>query len=77
MYMSFINDPIHGIMTPGSDKEIKNILKLLIDTKEFQRLRKISQLGLNSYVFPGSTHTRFSHSLGAAYLASKILESSS
>jgi len=44
-----------------------------MDTNAFQRLRRISQLGLASYVFPGATHTRFSHSLGAAYLAHCVL----
>ncbi len=39
-------------------------IRRLIDTAAFGRLRKISQLGLVSYVYPGATHTRFEHSLG-------------
>lgn len=68
-----VNDPIHRVMSFGSDDKVRNVLKAVIDTKEFQRLRRISQLGLASYVFPGATHTRFSHALGVAYLASTVV----
>ena len=60
-------------MSFGSDPEFLRAFKQVIDTKVFQRLRRITQLGLASYVFPGATHTRFSHSLGAAYLARTVL----
>jgi HD superfamily phosphohydrolase len=46
-----------------------------IDTPEFQRLRKIKQLGCLEYVFSCATHTRFEHSIGTAYLAKKFIES--
>ncbi|TDP54356.1 metal dependent phosphohydrolase [Bacteriovorax stolpii] len=68
-----INDPIHEVMDFGNDEKLKKVLKSAIDTNSFQRLRRISQLGLASFVFPGATHSRFSHSLGAAYLASLVL----
>jgi HD superfamily phosphohydrolase len=45
-----------------------------VDTPHFQRLRKIKQLGCLEYVFPGSTHTRFEHSLGTAYLAQTFMK---
>jgi uncharacterized protein len=70
---TIITDPIHQVMNLGSDPSLRKCLMALIDTKTFQRLRRISQLGLASYVFPGATHTRFSHSLGAAYLAHSVL----
>lgn len=70
---TIITDPIHQIMNLGSDQNLKNAIKNIIDTKTFQRLRRISQLGLASFVFPGATHTRFSHSLGVTYLAYKVL----
>jgi HD superfamily phosphohydrolase len=69
-----INDPIHEVMDFGSNEELKKILKSIIDTSSFQRLRRISQLGLASFVFPGATHSRFSHSLGAAYLSTLVLQ---
>lgn len=68
-----ITDPVHQVMNLGSNPSLKQCLKDVIDTRMFQRLRGISQLGLASYVFPGATHTRFSHSLGAAYLAHSVL----
>lgn len=61
-----IRDEIHrDILVPSSHATI-------IDTKEFQRLRSIQQLSTCEYVFPAATHNRFSHSLGAYYLAKKM-----
>jgi HD superfamily phosphohydrolase len=45
----------------------------LVDTEIFQRLRYVRQLGLAYLVYPGATHTRFEHALGAYYLAGKTL----
>ncbi|MBI4292029.1 MAG: HD domain-containing protein [Betaproteobacteria bacterium] len=70
---TIITDPIHQVMNLGSDPRLQSCLKSVMDTREFQRLRRITQLGLTSYVFPGATHTRFSHSLGVAYLAREVL----
>ncbi|CAG8692659.1 27148_t:CDS:2 [Dentiscutata erythropus] len=53
-----INDPIHGYMT------FKKWAVEFIDTKAFQRLRDIKQLGASYFVFPGACHNRFEHSLG-------------
>ena len=63
-----IRDPIHGSIevTP---EELK-----LIDSPFFQRLRNIKQLGFGEQAFPGATHTRYAHSLGATHLASRVLD---
>ena len=45
----------------------------LIDTAEFQRLRRIKQLGLALFAYQAAEHSRFTHSLGAAHLATRIL----
>lgn len=65
-------DPVHRVLDFGHDSFTER-LTALIDTEVFQRLRRISQLGLASHVFPGATHTRFLHSLGAAYLAQRVM----
>lgn len=63
-----IYDCIHGFISL-SDFAIR-----IIDTKFFQRLRDLSQLGTCKYVFPNSNHTRFEHSIGTYHIASKLLE---
>ncbi len=64
--IQFIKDPIHGyIFISDLDKE-------LIDTKYYQRLRRIKQLSGSEYVYPGANHTRFEHSLGVSFLAEKM-----
>lgn len=70
-----IRDPIHGLIV-FEDEKLDALAWDLIDTSEFQRLRRIKQLGFSEYVFPGATHTRFAHSVGvfnnARLLAKKI-----
>jgi HD superfamily phosphohydrolase len=46
----------------------------LIDTAEFQRLRRIKQLGLGLYTYQGAEHSRFTHSLGALHLMTRVLD---
>jgi HD superfamily phosphohydrolase len=46
----------------------------LIDAPEFQRLRRIKQLGLGFYTYQGAEHSRFTHSLGALHLITRILD---
>jgi HD superfamily phosphohydrolase len=58
-----IRDPVHGFIYRESHE------RDLIDTKLFQRLRSLHQLALAYLVYPGATHTRFDHSLGAFHVA--------
>src|SRR5258705_1337434 len=46
----------------------------LIDAQEFQRLRRIKQLGLGLYTYQGAEHSRFTHSLGAFHLMTRVLD---
>jgi len=59
-----VRDPIHGFIRLDTYPFINEI----IATKYFQRLRRISQLGTSSYVYPCATHTRFAHSIGAMHV---------
>src|SRR3954463_12756392 len=54
---------------PETDVPLTPRVRQLIDTSEFRRLAKISQLGLVSLVYPAAIHTRFEHSLGVYRLA--------
>ncbi|MGC9330737.1 MAG: HD domain-containing protein [Bacteroidales bacterium] len=58
-----INDPVHGFISVQYDSIFD-----LIEHSYFQRLRRISQLGLTSLVYPGAIHTRFHHAIGAMHL---------
>ena len=64
-----INDPVHGFV-----KIPFEILYDVIEHPYFQRLRRISQTGLLNLIFPGATHTRFHHALGAMHLMHTALE---
>ncbi|HUY14338.1 MAG TPA: HD domain-containing protein [Terriglobia bacterium] len=61
-----VRDPIHGFIYREPDE------RDVIDTSVFQRLRRLKQLALATLVYPGATHSRFEHSLGAFHLAGKI-----
>ena len=67
-----IRDSVHGLIRiePGDD-----VLLHLINTPEFQRLRRIRQLGVSSMTYPGAEHSRFIHSLGVMNFAQRILGS--
>jgi len=64
-----INDPVHGFINIPSE-----LIFDIIEHSYFQRLRRIKQLGLTYYVYPGATHTRFHHVLGATYLMSQAID---
>ncbi len=64
-----INDPVHGFVSIPNE-----LIFDLIQHPFFQRLRRIRQLGLSDFVYPGALHTRFHHALGAMHLMSLALE---
>lgn len=66
-----IRDPIHDLISfsPKSDGAIWQLLQ----TAPMQRLRRVKQLGFSEFVYPGATHTRFSHVLGAMQMARRML----
>ncbi|UZR94392.1 HD domain-containing protein [Chondrinema litorale] len=58
-----INDPVYGFISINSD-----LIFDVIQHPYFQRLRRVKQLGLTDFVYPGALHTRFHHALGAMHL---------
>ncbi|MGB1295245.1 MAG: HD domain-containing protein [Flavobacteriales bacterium] len=62
------NDPVHGFISVENPVDFK-----VIEHSYFQRLRRISQLGLTYLVYPGAHHTRFHHALGAYHLMKKAI----
>lgn len=67
--LKILNDPIYGFIT------IPNALLYdLIQHPYFQRLRRISQMGLSYLVYPGAHHTRFHHALGCMHMMQKAIE---
>src|SRR3989440_100682 len=67
-------DPVHNIIPLRDDNAEGQLMIRLIDTPEFQRLRRIKQLGLGLYTYQGAEHSRFTHSLGALHLMTRILD---
>ena len=63
-----LNDPVYGFITFPSELIFK-----IIDHPNFQRLRRIKQLGLTDLVYPGANHTRFHHALGCMFLMTKAI----
>lgn len=66
--IKIINDPVYGFISVPDE-----ILFDIIQHPFFQRLRRIKQLGLTYYVYPGATHTRFDHVLGATHLMNEAI----
>ncbi len=67
-------DPVHNIIRLQTDSDEGELMMRLIDSGEFQRLRRIKQLGLGLYTYQGAEHSRFTHSLGAFHLMTRVLD---
>ncbi len=67
--LKILNDPIYGFIS------LPNTLIFdLVQHPHFQRLRRISQMGMSSIVYPGAHHTRFHHALGCLHLMQKVVQ---
>ncbi len=66
--LKIFNDPIYGFITIPD-----TLIFDIIEHPYFQRLRRISQMGLSNMVYPGAHHTRFHHALGCMYLMQKTI----
>jgi HD superfamily phosphohydrolase len=66
-----LRDPVHGLVAFEGISE--RVIGGLLRAREVQRMRRISQLGMTSLVFPGAEHSRFAHALGAAHVMVRLL----
>jgi HD superfamily phosphohydrolase len=66
--LKIFNDPIYGFITLPNE-----LIYDLVQHRYFQRLRRISQMGLSYLVYPGAHHTRFHHALGCMHLMQKAV----
>ncbi len=67
-------DPIHGMIRLKRHNASHRLLLDVMNSLAFQRLRRIKQMGMAEFVFPGATHNRFVHSIGATWLMIKALD---
>lgn len=67
--LKIINDPVYGFI-----KIPYEIIFDLIEHPRFQRLRRIRQLGMTHFVYPGANHTRFQHAVGAMHLMGQAID---
>ncbi len=74
MAQKIIRDPVHDVITLQTSVPVDRLLFQLIACPEFQRLRRIRQLGMASLAYPGADHSRYSHSLGVMETARQILD---
>ncbi len=67
-------DPVHDLIALDKNTVEDNTLMELIDAPEMQRLRRIRQMGLANLAYQGAEHSRFTHSIGAMWVATRVLE---
>jgi HD superfamily phosphohydrolase len=74
MAEKIIRDPVHDVIAFRLERPVERLLFRLINAAEFQRLRRVRQLGFASLAYPGADHSRYSHSLGVMETARKMIE---
>jgi hypothetical protein len=69
-----IRDPLHDLIEFNVEKsQVEGVLWRVIQTRPFQRLRRIKQLGFSDFVYPGATHSRLVHSVGVFHTARRLI----
>jgi len=68
-----VRDPLHNLIEFDAN-EFEGTMWEVIQTRPFQRLRRIRQLGFSDLVYPGATHSRLAHSMGVFHTARQLLE---
>jgi HD superfamily phosphohydrolase len=68
-----VRDPLHNLIEFDTT-QFEQVLWHVVQTRPFQRLRRIKQLGFSELVYPGATHTRFAHSVGVFHTARILMQ---
>ncbi|MGY4233045.1 HD superfamily phosphohydrolase [Bradyrhizobium sp. USDA 4449] len=69
-----IRDPLHDLIEFDVERsQVEGVLWRVLQTRPFQRLRRIKQLGFSDFVYPGATHSRLLHSVGVFHTARRLL----
>jgi hypothetical protein len=74
MSEKLIRDPVHDVIAFRTDRAEDRLLFGLLNAAEFQRLRRVRQLGMASLAYPGADHSRYSHSVGVMETARRMLD---
>lgn len=69
-----VRDPIHNLIVFHETSSVDQLAWRLLNTRAFQRLRRIKQLGFSELVYPGATHTRFAHCIGVFENARRLID---
>ncbi|MFD1882317.1 HD domain-containing protein [Paracoccus pacificus] len=68
-----VRDPVHNLIEFDTQVELERVVWQLLQSRPFQRLRRIKQLGFSELVYPGATHTRLAHSIGVFHTARQLM----
>ena len=74
MAIQRVRDPIHDLIEFDMHDELERVVWKIIQSRPFQRLRRVRQLGFSELVYPGATHTRFAHSIGVFHTARELMK---
>lgn len=70
-----IRDPLHDLVEFSTgNNQLERVLWRVTQSRPFQRLRRIKQLGFSDLVYPGATHSRFAHSVGVFHTARQLMD---
>lgn len=74
MAIQRVRDPVHNLIEFDTHDELERVVWKLLQSRPFQRLRRVKQLGFSELVYPGATHTRFAHSIGVFHTARELMD---
>lgn len=74
MAIQRIRDPLHNLIQFRTETELEEALWRVLQSRPFQRLRRVRQLGFSDLVYPGASHSRFAHSVGVFHTARQLMD---